>query len=226
MTFASLVRLNLSTYLLIAPLALALFLLWSIHADSPEVSSKSNLHLWQQPLALASQFPEPISTDYWRFDFEASVQFLANIKYTEIGDIILNANSAKTLEDAVSKLPQTMTKTDLHRAELLVTKNFPGQAGQQLAKVLTSFYRYQQASMIETDKPQDMAAKERRFEQTILRQQRYLGKEVANKLFGRQNAVTRYLHARQQINKASNLTQEQKQQQLTTLQGRFKANEL
>lgn len=214
----------LNVFSLIA-LTLALFLLWSIHADSPDILNSPDVHLWQQPLSISDEFPERISTTHWQFDFESTEQVLTKIKLNGKGELILNETTADLLKVAVSKLPLNMTEADLQRIEILVAKGLPGKAGQQLSGVLTDFYRYWQLARIDDKKALNIEAKERSFDQAVLRQERYLGKDIAERLFGRKNAVTRYLYARRRINEDTNLNQEQKQQQLIILQNRFKANE-
>lgn len=203
----------------------ALFLLWSIHTDSPAILNSPEVHLWQQPHSISNEFPERISATHWQFDFEATEQVLTKIKLNETGELILNETTADLLKVAVSKLPLNMTEADLQRIEILVAKGLPGKVGQQLSDVLTGFYRYWQIERIDENNALNIEDKERSFEQTVLLQERYLGKDVAEHLFGRKNAVTRYLYARRRINEDSNLNQAQKRQQLIILQNRFKANE-
>lgn len=206
-------------------LTLVLFLLWSIHMNSPDIPNSPDVHLWQQPLSISDEFPERISTTYWQFDFGATEQILTKIKLNETGELILNETTADLLKVAVSKLPLDLTEADLQRIEILLAKGLPGKAGQQLSSVLTGFYRYWQLERVDEKKALNIEDKERSFEQTVLRQERYLGQDIAGRLFGRKNAVTRYLHARRGINEDSNLNQEQKRQQLLILQNRFKTNE-
>ena len=203
-------------------LALALCLLWSIHTGSPDIMNGPDLHLWQQPLSISGEFPERISTAYWQFDFEAVEQVLTKIKLNGKGELILNQSTADILTTAVSKLPLDMTKADLQRVGVLVSKGGAGKSGQQLSNMLITFYYFQQASRI--DETKNSEAKASDFEQSVLRQERYFGKHVAKQLFGRQNALTYYLHARRRINEDSSLNKIQKQERLRLLQDRFKEN--
>jgi len=208
--------------------AMTLYTLWSLHAESQDFLLSPRKLEWQQPSAISGRFPKLISTNYWQFDYEASAQILLKIKQSKTGELILNANTAKVLEQAVSELPLDMKKNELQRVEFLVIKGFPGKAGQQLSTIFTDFYRFHQASNIASAlsiSTQNKPNKELNFQQTILRQEHYLGKVITQKLFGRQNALTHYLYARRGINESSNLNQAQKQQLLTTLQDQFKAND-
>tara|TARA_R110001592_G_scaffold10098_1_gene52589 strand:- start:31646 stop:32332 length:687 start_codon:yes stop_codon:yes gene_type:complete len=209
-------------------LAIALFVLWSVHAESPMFLNNADSHQWLQPSAISDRFSERISTNYWQFDYEATEQALLKIKQSKSGDLILNASTAKVLEKAVSTLPPQMQTDELQRVDLLVSKGLPGRAGQELASVVTNFYNYQQAlksanSTVNT--PQYTFDQERSFKQMVLLQEQYLGKDISGQLFGRQNRINHYLYARKRINDDASLNPAQKQQQLTALQARFKANE-
>ncbi|MFT6029031.1 MAG: hypothetical protein ACI8O8_000762 [Oleiphilaceae bacterium] len=211
---------------------IALSVLWLLH-EAPLCCLDSSLnsfdrHQWQQPSAISDRFPERISTKYWQFDYEATEQALLKIKQNEHGGLILNASTAKVLEKAISTLPIQMRQDEIQRVELLVIKGFPGRAGPQLANFFTDFYYYQQAlnsanSIVDTREHID--GQELSFKQMVLLQKEYLGEDISEQLFGRQNRINHYLYARKAINKDSSLNSAQKQQQLSILQDRFKAHE-
>jgi hypothetical protein len=211
---------------------IALSVLWSLHAASlcclDSSLNSSDRHEWQQPSAITDRFPERISTSYWQFDYEATEQALLKIKQSKSGELILNVSTAKVLEKAISTLPIRMKHDELRRVELLLIKGLPGRAGQQLASVFTGFYYYQQAlnsanSTVDTQEHTD--DQELSFKQMVLLQKEYLGEDISEQLFGRQNRLNHYLYARKAINENPSLNPAQKQQQLSILQDRFKANE-
>jgi len=208
-------------------LAMTLSTLWSLHAESQGFLLSPDKLDWQQPSSMSESFPELISAHHWQFNYEATEKILLKMKQKKTGELVFNENTAKVLKQAVSELPIKMEKDELQRVEFLVTKGFPGKTGQQLAIVLTQFYHFQQASNIAHSSiniKKNKHNKELSFQQTVLRQERYLGKDMTRQLFGRQNALTHYLYARQHINENSNLNQIQKQQQLTALKNRFKTH--
>ena len=209
-------------------LVFALCFLWLLHTESlVELSSASNKS-WQQPVAISDSFPDEISSHYWPFNFDATEAQLLNIKYDQVGELILNEAAAKQLENAVSSLPKKLDLEALQRLELLVEKGWSGNSGKQLATVLVSFYHFQQASNIATlstsTKSTSTKSQEQQFQEAVQRQEYYLGKDLANKLFGRKNAVNYYLYARKAINENLSLSSAQKQEQLSKLQSRFKEN--
>jgi len=211
---------------------MSLATLRSLHAESQVFLLGHHQFEWQQPASISDRFPELISTKHWQFDYETTEQLLLKIKPSKTGELILNRNAAKVLEQAVSELPLDMKQDDLQRLALLVAKGLPGKAGRQLASVLTNYYQFYQASNIVSSSAntppntvRNTHNEERSFQQTVLRQEYYLGKTVTQQLFGRQNALTHYLYARRHINENSSLNPDQKQRQLATLQDRFKDND-
>jgi len=209
-------------------LAMTLYALWSLHAESQGFLLSPRKLEWQQPSYISDSFPELISTNHWQFDYEATEQILLNIKKSKIGELILNAHTAKVLEQAVSELPLDMKKDELQRVEFLVSKGFSEKSREQLATLFTNFYHFKQASNIASAlsiSTQNKPNKELNFQQTVLRQERYLGKDVAKQLFGQKDTLTQYLYTRRYINENSNLSKKEKQQQLAILQNRFKTND-
>ena len=208
-------------------LVMTLYTHWSLHTEPQSFLLISDNIEWQQPSIISNSYPKLISTRYWQFDYEATEKTLLAIKQKKNGELTLNASAAKVLEQAVSTLPPQMNENELKRVELLVAKGLPGKAGHELSTLLANYYHYQQASNIahvSANTKQNKHDKERSFQQTVLRQERYLGKDITQQLFGRQNALTHYLYARQHINENLNLNQAQKQRQLNTLKDRFKAH--
>lgn len=208
-------------------LTMTVSFLWQLHVTD----SNDRLHLpssieWQQPSSLSDQFPQAISVNVWPFDFEASEQILLTIQPNKNGAMTLNANTAKVLDEAVSKLPQRLSDSAIQRLALLVTKGLTGKSGHELAQIFTQFYQFKQAWNAVKNTPPDTMNKEALFHKMVLLQNKYLGKHMSSQLFGKKNAVTHYLYARKRINNDSYLNQAQKQLQLENLQVRFKANDL
>lgn len=205
-----------------------LFTLWSLHAESRNSKYISDKLEWRSSSSILKSSSKHISPQDWQFDYEATERTLFKIKLKKNGELLLNAHTAKILEQAVSELPLGMTKEALQRVQLLVAKGLPGKAGQQLASILIKFYHFQQASSTECpafNPTLNKYDKARSFQQTVLRQECYLGKTLSQQLFGQKNALTHYLYARQHINEDSTLRPAQKQQQLMELKDRFKAHD-
>ena len=222
-----------SSIVALSAFVLSLGILWSLHSKSgsaPELIYPQ----WQQPTTLAERFPLAISNHRWQFDFAPIEQALHKLNYTKAGELIFNANTAQVLEEAVAGMSNDMGSEALNRVEWLINKGF----SQALATLTTNFYRYHQASFYDshisdsqistqitgTQPSTSHKEPEQHFQDRLQQQEFYFGKSVAERLFGQQNAVTAYLAARKQINENSRLSPSEKQQQLSLLQSRFKAN--
>lgn len=192
-----------------------------MHCQSHTESNDSWKQSWQQPPSLSKRFPELISTRHWQFEFTPVEQGLRSIKRDNAGKLILNASTTKVLKSIVSTMPKNMEKEALERVALLINKSFPNTFNQSLAALFVNFYKYQQASHFALTKSSTKRP-EQQFREDMTRQKNYLTEEIAEQLFGRQNTVNNYLYARKLINESDHLTLEQKQQQLSGLQRRFK----
>jgi Proteobacterial lipase chaperone protein len=218
---------NLSAVLLSA-LAIPLILIWCMDLDAPVSLYGPIENQWHQPNFVADKFPEHISNTRWTFDYEASEQVLLKLKLDQNGQLVLDERAAEILESAVTKLPNGLQSDELRRVEVLVAKGLPGRAGSQLAGIVTDFYRYQQATtyaFVAKGSSTTIEEQEERFYQTVVLQEKFFGKPVAKKLFGRKNALNRYLYARRYITSDSSLSPEKKQKQLHTLEAELKAYE-
>ena len=221
-------RLTSATLLL---LVLALALISSLHSSPVERQGVQSNSQWRQPNAISSIFPEPLSTDEWQFDYDDIEQVLARIKQGESNNLIINETTAVILNEAVSNFSEETNENSLRRIRFLVSKGMRGDAGQELGEILVSFYRYKKAEAKEKllektsqAKTKSLKVQETRFEQTLLIQERYLGPEVSEQLFGRKNALNRYLLARRRVSENASFTAIQKQKILGQLQQQFKSN--
>jgi len=197
----------------------------AIHADLHQTLINDSKAGWQQPIATNAFFSTPISAEQWSFDYEVTEQVLAKVKLDDSGELLLNPGLADILTEAVDSLPRNMNDKALHRAAFLVSKGLPDVPGQQLASVFINYYHLQHASTLVASSGKsklELAGKRSTFQATIERQDHYLGTGVATQLFGKQRRITHYLYQRREIRESSNLSPQQKQKKLHTLQNQRK----
>lgn len=221
-----------SSYLTAALLfafAVALSFVWFLISNSPDRLDLHGGGHWRQPDIISSTYREPISGAIWSFDYDEIEQTLSQIRQNEKGALILNEKTHTILKDAVSKFPNEIDNASLQRIKFLTRKSFGDKAGQQIADLLLNFYAYTKAT--ERDRELDgtqrptgdsVDRQERLFEELLIRQNQFMGPEISESLFGRKNALNRYLYARKRINEDPSLSQLQKQKKLSKLQARFK----
>ncbi len=127
------------------------------------------------------------------------------------------SNQLAIIQGLVTKFPAQLNQQELKRIGFLIAKTFPDEAGQQLSQLSTRYFQYQQA---EKSNSTDANA-ETQFQQTMARQREYFGPVIADQLFGKTNALTRYLLERKKINDNRQLEAAEKQQKLHQLHQHF-----
>ncbi len=198
--------------------------LWSIHTDLQATLALGEIGDWQQPITTQALFPYSISAQQWHFDFEATEKILVKLRREDSEKRLLNPELLTVLTRAVNALPNNMNEKALNRAVFLVSKGLSAVSGKQMAGLFKNYYQLKQASFIDEELNENvkLTDKRSRFKAAVIRQNRYLGEEVANQLYGKQRAITAYIYERQSINQNLSLKPKQKQKQLNTLKIQYK----
>ena len=198
-----------------------------IHTDKAGHALLSDGSLWRQPPAVAQDFPHAISPREWKVDFQTIEHRFPSIKVSQSGELILGPNTVRQLEVLLASLPKKLSEPELMRVAFLVETAFLHDAGNVKSKLLTHFYRYQQALLLAETQSSSASELDKDWlhDYKLQQQQRYFGPEVAEQLFGQQNAVNQYLLTRRRIHQDSSLNVLEKQAELKQLQQAFKADE-
>lgn len=149
---------------------------------------------------------------------------LARIKFNARGNPRLNAKTESALAEAMTALPGTMRSAAFKRVQFLVHKSFPGTADDELALLFRDYYRYRQAELGERNaqaRPRDLDAEIDRFERTVALRKHYFGATRAEMLFGRQQALARYLFNIRQLEKTPGLSNEVREAKRRALQTEY-----
>lgn len=157
-------------------------------------------------------------------DFWAAEMALARIARDEHGDPRLDAATEALLSAAVAALPASPTPQSDERIALLMRKSFPGSAQAGLAVLFDEYRRYRAAEIEQREtqpSPRDLADEIAGFEATVALRQRYFGKQRAQALFGRQQALTRHLFALRRLEADPALSEAAREQQRRTLQTEY-----
>lgn len=207
-------------------LAMLLVVHIMIHSGQANHALPNDRAPWRQPASIAHDFPAAISSKQWHFDFQSIEHTLPNIKVRQSGELILGHSSVGQLETLVASLPKQLSEQDLSRLEFLVTTAFPDNAGHLKAKLLTNFYRYQKALLVGEAQSSRLSERDKEWlhHNKLQQQQRYFEPEMAEQLFGQQNAVNQYLLTRRRIHQDTSLSQLEKQAKLKQLQQAFKTD--
>ena len=151
--------------------------LWSVHTDLP------------QPIAA-------ISVQQWHFDYAETEQILAQVKFSNRGEPLVNPSLANILTNAVESLPENMNDKALQRLGFLVSKGLsdtPTAAGIKLPALLINYYHLYYAENEQVKTTDKLATYQARFLKKVNLQNHYLGKDIAGQFFGKQRLITHYL---------------------------------
>lgn len=208
----------------IALATLLLVTLWLLYATPRPFTGAHPEGAWRQPPLIDTSQLVPIAPQTWHFDFEPVAHLIGDIALHANGELVLNANTAKALQQAIATLSPELSKAELQRLAFLTKKEREGKAGEQLADLLLRFYQFRDAeastARLKTD-AKDAATLLARHQHSMALKQEIFGNTLALHLFGRRDALTQYLLSRRQINENPKLDAPQKQQALHDLQVQF-----
>lgn len=167
--------------------------LWSVHTDLP------------QPIAANALFSSPLSNpeaQQWHFDYAETEQVLAQVKFNNRGELLVNPRLANILTQAVESLPKNMSDKALQRLGFLVSKGLsdtPTAAGIKLPTLLINYYHLHYAEKEQLKTTDKLATFQARFSEKVELQNHYLGNDIANQFFGKQRSITHYLLERRDM---------------------------
>lgn len=182
---------------------------------------------WLQPASVTTAYPQPISSTQWPIDFEIIESQFSRFSVNEAGELPLNATMATALQQAFLQLPAAPEEL-LDRVAVLLRKSFPGQKGAQLSALFRNYARYEQARSMSTAADSQEHSRGSAdaaiaaLNTSVELQYKFLGKQTALKLFGKQNAMTAYLLARRQVRADAALSQSDKQERLHALRQAYR----
>ncbi len=213
----------------ISALVLLVVTVWILCTQPRPSAGISGSDEWHQPEQLNLVYPVPISPQAWPFDFEPVAKLLAKLQLDASGELLVNANTADTLQQITLAMTLALNDDELQRYVFLAAQELPGKAGQQLAELLLSYYHFkraEQAAQLTLPNTADAAALLAKEQRITELKQRYLGRDTAYRLFGRRDALTLYLLARREVNENPGLTSTQRRQALKRLQAQFEQQQL
>lgn len=187
---------------------------------------------WQPPARPAAA-PEATATgdtkpapkqagDGESFDLERLHQALARIAIDDDGELVLDEVALMSLERAFAELGTNPEADSIRRLQLYVEAGLAGDTGRQAARIVGDYFRYRraeadfEASLAGTGEDSELSPRQRLEALTELRHE-HLGADVANRLYGAQEAHRRYLLALEAVNTDSELSPARKREQRAAL---------
>jgi lipase chaperone LimK len=181
----------------------------------------------EKTIATAWQWEEPTNTP----DENASPTFSEKVVYNALqkvrldsqGNVIIDHEALIALNATLDDGSLQLDEQALRELQMIIRQGLPGNAGDDVAKIVANYYHYLEASkefnaIYETGSSNSPAIenttdehKENYRELTALREL-YLGSDTSTKLFSTSDANANYMFDMLEIEQATDLSDEEKQQ--------------
>lgn len=163
------------------------------------------------------------------FDVVVIYGALGNIELGEAGNVVIDHKARHALEASFNPLDLMLDAEELAELQELIRIGLPGRAGEQTAEIVGDYYRYRvaEADFNQTHESDgDLITARNNFEQLVALREAHLGYEVAEKLYGEENALTRYTLKAMQVEVDPGLSAEQKAERWQALSSELPADVL
>ena len=152
------------------------------------------------------------------YDAVEVYKVLQSLKLDEDGRLVPDQTVLKALEKGYSDLGSDLSPEAMSGLQDVIRKGLPGQAGEEAARILESYYRYRSAESEFHAQLANQLPAASHYQELMQLRRNYLGQEVADQLFAVENTQARHMLAAIAIEKDTNLTAEQKEAQQKALQ--------
>ncbi|OUS39966.1 hypothetical protein A9R00_08435 [Oleispira antarctica] len=179
-------------------------------------------------IATAWQWESPTNTDKEIsssiFSEKAVYSALQRVRLDSQNNVIVDHEALIALNATLDDSRLQLDEQALSELQLIIKQGLPGNAGDDVAKIVTDYYHYLAASkefnaIYEADYStaevieNTIEDHEANYRELIALRELYLGNDTANKLFSTSDANAAYMFDMLKIAQASNLSNEEKQQQ-------------
>lgn len=158
------------------------------------------------------------------FKLEQVANALSHIELDDNGDIVLNETAQTVLEQAFMDDRATMNEAQLEELKAMIETGLGGQAGEQAVDIADKFYRYSNAYREISDTlamHTDPQALRNDYDQIARLRRTHLGPELAEKLYAREEQMTRYTLEVMAIQADPDLTPEQRKEKQQEVASRY-----
>ena len=179
-------------------------------------------------IATAWQWEESASTPEEKnlplFSEESVYSALQRVRLDSQNNVIVDHEALIALNATLDDSRLQLDEQALSELQLIIKQGLPGNAGDDVAKIVTDYYHYLAASkefnaIYEADYStaevieNTIEDHEANYRELIALRELYLGNDTANKLFSTSDANAAYMFDMLKIEQANNLSNEEKQQQ-------------
>ncbi len=170
------------------------------------------------------------------YDVVQIYNLLQSITLDDSGRLIPDQIAKQALENGFMSLGPDLSSEGMSELQELIRIGLPGEAGEQAAQILENYYQFRLAEMefnqqmenpLPTTEPGQMAdplAAVDQHEKLVQLRRSFLGNEVADQLFAVEDTQARHMFDVIAVQQNADLTDEEKQNQLATLQMQLNEN--
>ena len=206
----------------------------TIHNDSDSSSLTAVGEIWLQPQQSDQYYPHPISSKEWGFSYTEIEHLLNRVHFDRNGEPSINRDLTKLYHKAYLALPENLTTESRQRLRLLIKKQFSESFEcsipqcKSVADLFIQYYLYQEelnntvnqtARSLSPEQELDLLNKESEL------QRQYFGQITANRLFGRELQLKKYLTQRKIVKMSDYLSISEKREKLRSLEIQFEGNQ-
>lgn len=179
----------------------------------------------EEPQIPSNQVVEKVS-----YDVVQIYNILQSVQLDDAGHVIPDQAAKYALEKGFDDLGTDLSPEALEELQDLIRIGLPGGAGEEAARIMKSYYELrvaeealsQQAEALSmtttTEEPESAAAAAERYEKLVQLRRRHLGDEIADGLFAVEEIQARHMLSTVAIQQNTDLSDEEKQAELATLQ--------
>ncbi len=187
------------------------------HIDDNVISYESNHYFDNTKSVINSNNGNEAA---FNVSFQEVENALRMAKLDNVGELILDEQALASLNLVVSRLPKNLTPQNIQKIQSLIMKAQPGEAGEQVAEVLGNYYHFKQAEkewLSSGVAVNSLQAAMDQLEKVSAMRQEYLGQDMADKLFLRQQQKASLSFQSMAIQQNKELSAEQKETELAAL---------
>lgn len=143
------------------------------------------------------------------FSPEAVRQALAEVRIDENRNVIVDSRTLAALRDGLSSLGSA-NETELAKLQASVREGLPAPAGEQTATIIGNYYHYQHALRAMPPSQEQLEAATADLDRMIELRHAYFGPEMAERLFGEEQAYARVMIENLQLESDASLSEADK----------------
>lgn len=190
----------------------------------------SNQNTPSKPQNQAGETQDNESENTPSLDYTYIQKEIGKIRLSEDGTVILDEMTLSALRDAFPVNHLNLTPEMLQELQEILKQGLPGIAGEQAAEIVSNFYEYMEAKKDLNDLFRDVQVKPGTHEEALAEEKAlrelYLGKEIADQLFKKEDQTSEYMLKAFRIASDQSLSHEEKEKEKNKLNIEFINNEI